>query len=194
MDIGLARSSSSAAAPRRCGRAETARRDRSSQAARTRRPRRHRCRRRSRPRWWCACRGGQRVVHQPREQLHGHVLEGERRPVKQFQNKLMRPDLGAAPPPEGGTWHRPRSPCGRVGIPDLAAGERTDHLDRDLPIGPAEKPAIAARREVGPGLWHIEAAVTGKPSEHHVTKAEPGASPRVENIASQTALQRPAGP
>ena len=36
----------------------------------------------------------QHVVHQPRHQLHGEVLEGERRPVKQFEHEQARPELG----------------------------------------------------------------------------------------------------
>ena len=35
----------------------------------------------------------ERAVHQPRHHLHGDVLEGERRPVKQLEQELVRPDL-----------------------------------------------------------------------------------------------------
>ena len=30
---------------------------------------------------------GQHMVHQPRQQLHGHVLEGERRAVEELQDE-----------------------------------------------------------------------------------------------------------
>ena len=64
MDVVVAaRWSSSAAARRRCGRAETARRDRPARGRGTLRPRRRRCRRRSRPRSWCARRAAR--AHDP---------------------------------------------------------------------------------------------------------------------------------
>ena len=36
---------------------------------------------------------GQHVVHQAREQLHGHVLERQRRPVEQLENEAVGSDL-----------------------------------------------------------------------------------------------------
>ena len=35
----------------------------------------------------------ERAVHEPRHHLHGDVLEGERRPVKQLEQELVRTDL-----------------------------------------------------------------------------------------------------
>ena len=37
--------------------------------------------------------GSQHAVHQPRQQLHGHVLEGQRRPVEQLQHPQVAVDL-----------------------------------------------------------------------------------------------------
>ena len=39
---------------------------------------------------------GQHVVHQTRQQLHRHVLEGQRRPVEQLQHPQATVDLHAA--------------------------------------------------------------------------------------------------
>ena len=117
----------------------------------------------------------QRMIHQAREQLHRDVLEGERRPVKQFQHEAARPDLGQrrhrrmAEARIGVVGH-----AGELGVGDLAAGERPDDLGRDLGIGTPEQAADLAGRQRRPGLGHIEAAVAGKSREHHVAKAECG--------------------
>ena len=36
---------------------------------------------------------GQHMVHQPRQQLHRHVLEGQRRAVEQLEDEVVRPGL-----------------------------------------------------------------------------------------------------
>ena len=36
---------------------------------------------------------GQRVIHQPRQQLHRQVFEGERRPVKEFEREGIDVEL-----------------------------------------------------------------------------------------------------
>ena len=36
---------------------------------------------------------GQRMIHQPRQELHRHVLEGERRAVKQLEHERVGVDL-----------------------------------------------------------------------------------------------------
>jgi hypothetical protein len=67
---------------------------------------------------------GQHVIHQPRDQLHRHVLEGERRAVKQLQHELVRADLverhhrGMAEGGVGLIGH-----AAEIGVGDLAAGE-----------------------------------------------------------------------
>ena len=83
---------------------------------------------------------GQHVIHQPRDQLHRDVLERQRRAVEQLQHELIGPDLIER--------HHGRMAEGRVGfirhaaeigVGDLARRKRPDHVDRDFPIGPAEK-------------------------------------------------------
>jgi hypothetical protein len=87
----------------------------------------------------------QHVIHQPRQELHRHVLEGERRAVEQLEHELLgrageRHHRRMAERGVGLVAMRPRSVVG-----DVAADERADHLDRDFPIGPAEKPAMVSR-------------------------------------------------
>ena len=134
---------------------------------------------------------GQHVIHQPRDQLHRDVLERQGRAVKQLQHELMRTDLGQR-------HHRRMAERGiglvghaaEIGVGNFAADERADHIDRDFPIGPAEKPGDGFRRKLRPDFRHVEAAVAGKPGQHHVAEAQSGGLPPRRNIPRQTALQR----
>ena len=82
----------------------------------------------------------QHVVHQPRQKLHGHVLERQRRTVKQFKREGIDAKLGQR-------RHRRMAEAavslarhaGEVGLGDGIAGEKPDHLDGDFGIGPAGK-------------------------------------------------------
>ena len=134
---------------------------------------------------------GQHVIHQPRDQLHRDVLERQRRAVEQLQHELIGPDLIER--------HHSRMTEGRVGfvrhaaeigVGDLARRERLDHVDRDFPIGPAEKGGDGLMRELRPDLRHVEAAVAGKPGQHHIAETQDGGLPPRRNIARQTTLQR----
>ena len=116
---------------------------------------------------------GQRMVHQPRQKLHRQVLEGERRPVKQFEHEgvhaelRQRRDRGMAKIAVGLARH-----AGEIGFGDGIADERPDHLDRDFGIGTAGEAGDRLRLEARPGLRHIEAAVAGKAREHGLGEAE----------------------
>ena len=80
------------------------------------------------------------MVHQPRDQLHRHVLEGQGRAVKQLEQELMGTDLaernhrGVAEGGVGLIGH-----AAEIGIGNLVADKRADHIDRHFPIWPAEK-------------------------------------------------------
>ncbi|GAA0003477.1 hypothetical protein BRDID11002_34780 [Bradyrhizobium diazoefficiens] len=138
---------------------------------------------------------GEHMVHQPRDELHRHVLEGERRAVEQLQHELVRRHLaqrhhrGMA---EGGVG-LVRHPA-ELSVRDLASGEGTDHVDGDLPIRAAEEAGDRVSRELRPCRRHIQATVAGKPGQHHVAEAEFGGLAPGRDITSQTALQRPAKP
>ncbi len=90
---------------------------------------------------------GQHMIHQPRDQLHRHVLERQRRAVKQLQHELIGTDLVERH--HGGMAERGIGLVGHaaeIGVRDFAADKRADHIDRDFPIGPAEKPGDGLRR------------------------------------------------
>jgi len=133
----------------------------------------------------------QHVVHQPRDQLHRDVLERERRAVKQLQQKLIGTDLiernhrGVTERGVGLIRHAPE-----IGVGNLAADKRTDDIDRDFPIGPAEKFRDGLERELRPSFRHVKTAVAGKPGQHHVAETQDGGLPPGRNVSRQTALQR----
>ena len=83
---------------------------------------------------------GENMIHQPRDELHGDVLERQRRAVKQLEHELVRRGLverhhgGMA---EGGIGLIGHAPEILVG--NLAGHERPEHLDGDFPIGPTEQ-------------------------------------------------------
>ena len=116
---------------------------------------------------------GQHMVHQPRQQLHRQVLEGERRPVKQFEHESVRAELrqrrdrGMAELAIGLARH-----AGEIGLGDGAPDERPDHLDGDFGIGTAGKAGDGPGLEPRPGLRHIEAAVAGEAREHGFGEAK----------------------
>ncbi len=117
----------------------------------------------------------QRAVHQPRHHLHGEILEGERRPVKQLQQKRVRRDLvqgrdGRVMEAAIGLFQhgfeigetgiafeiRAHDPIGRIRV--IEAGERGDLI----------------RLKPRPGFRHIEAAVAGEGSEQRALKGDRG--------------------
>ena len=133
----------------------------------------------------------QHVVHQPRDQLHRDVLERERRTVKQLQQELIGTDLiernhgGVTERGVGLVRHAPE-----IGVGNLVADKRTDHIDRDFPIGPAEKSRDGLGRKLRPGFGHVKTAVAGKPGQHDVAETQDGGLPPGRNVSRQTALQR----
>ncbi len=113
----------------------------------------------------------QDMIHQPRDQLHRDVLERERRAVKQLQQELTGPDLiernhgGMTERGVGLVGHAPE-----IGVGNLVADKRADDIDRDFPIGPAEKSRDGFGRKLRPRFGHVKAAVAGKPGQHHVAE------------------------
>ena len=82
----------------------------------------------------------QRMIHQPRQQLHRQILEGERRPVEQLEHEQAGAELHErrgrrmAEGAVGLARH-----AREIGLGDAVADEGPDHLDRDFGIGPAGK-------------------------------------------------------
>ncbi len=117
--------------------------------------------------------GLQHMIHQPRDQLHRQVLEGERRPVKQFEHEQAGAELHQrrgrrmAEAAVGLARH-----AREIGFGDAVADKGPDHLDRDLGIRPAGKARDRRAVERRPGFRHVKAAVAGKPGEHDLDEIE----------------------
>ena len=115
----------------------------------------------------------ERMVHHAREQLHRHVLEGERGAVEEFEHEEIVADLRQR-------RHR-RMAERRVGLLqhvaeggrlDLVAHEGADDALGDPPIGLAGEPGDLVRGNLRKALWHIEAAVARQPRQHGVGERE----------------------
>jgi hypothetical protein len=115
----------------------------------------------------------ERMVHQPRQELHRQILERQRRAVKQFERERIhvelrqRHDRGMAKSAVGLARH-----AGEVGIGYGIAGEPPDDLHGDFRVGPAGECTDRLRLDARPGFGHIEPAVTGKTREHRLGKAK----------------------
>ena len=131
----------------------------------------------------------QRMVHQARQKLHRHVLEGERRAVKKLERERVGAELaqrhhgGMAKGAVGLAHH-----AGEIGRGDRVAGEQPDHVERHLRIGPAGEARDGGAVERRPSLRHIEAAVAGKAREHHFGEAQAGGFPSGGDVAQNNNL------
>jgi hypothetical protein len=113
------------------------------------------------------------VVHQPAEQLHRQVLEGQRRTVEQLEHEVARPVL-----PQ---WHHRRMAeaavsladhAGELMLGDVAADERADNFDGNFGVGPAGQACDGLRGKLRPIDRHEQAAVAREPGQRHVDKTE----------------------
>ena len=115
------------------------------------------------------------VIHQPRQELHREVLEGERRTVKQLEHegagrKLReRRDRRMAEAAVGIMGH-----AREIGVRDGPADEGAHDFAGDLCVRPTGETGNLFGRETRPGLRDIEAAIAGKTRERHVNEAERG--------------------
>src|SRR5215468_7072057 len=130
------------------------------------------------------------MVHQAREKLHGQVFEGQGGPVEELQQEFIRAVLNE--------WRDRGMPECAVGIAgdasevvlgDGFADEWTDHLDRDLRIGPASKAGDGSGIEPGPGFGHVEAAVAGEPRQHGLDKAKRRSFPPGRDVLHRLAFR-----
>jgi len=115
----------------------------------------------------------QHVVHQPRQKLHGDVLERERRSVKEFQHEAVGCDLHQ--------WRHRRMPERRVCLLRHArqilaryepACERGNDPRCDLVEWKACQRRNLVRIQCGPGLGQVETAVARKAGEQHIFEVE----------------------
>ena len=113
------------------------------------------------------------MLEQASEQLHGHILERERRSMKQFEQKRAGselpdgPDRGVAKGPVGFA-REPRQIRFGYGVADKG----TDHLNGRFGIGPAGKSGNFLRCQSRPCLGHIEATVAGEAGERNIDEAK----------------------
>ena len=124
---------------------------------------------------------GQDMVHQPRQQLHGDVLEGQRRPVEQLEHPVAGARLDQR-------RHRRVAEAGigrlahgaEVVVGDLAADEGPDHREGDLGVGPARR---GRRWRPGDIAGHVSGTYRppsrARPASKTSEKPSAGAWPRV---------------
>ena len=128
----------------------------------------------------------QRMIHQPRQELHREVLERERRPVKQLQHKGAGRDLRkrrngrVAERAVGVVRH-----AGEFRVRNGAADEGAHDLAGDFGVGLAGQRRNLRGGKNRPGLRHIEAAVAGEPGQSHIDEAERGGFASGGNVAQR---------
>ena len=115
-----------------------------------------------------ASRVRQHVVEQAAEKLQRHVLERERRAVEQLLHEQAGVELdqrhhgGMAEAGIGVAAQR-----GERGERDGVADERLDHARGERVVRQAAHRAPVGRREVRPGLGHIQPAILGQTGQQH---------------------------
>ena len=140
-------------------------------------------------------RRGEHMVHQPRQKLHRHILEGEGGAVKQLERECVgaelaqRRDRGMAERAVGLACH-----AGEIGFADRISGETPDDLAGDFGVGAAGKPGDRRRFEPRPGLGHIEPAVAGEAREHGFGETERGGFAPGRNVTQPTPSLSPGRP
>ena len=115
----------------------------------------------------------QHVVHQPRNELHGEVLEGERRSVEQFEHEQAGRQLDqrrGRRMTEGAVGLARHA--GKIGFRNGGADEGLDHLDRDFGVGLAGEAANCCGIERRPGVGHIKSPISRQPRKHDLDKIE----------------------
>ena len=117
---------------------------------------------------------GQRVIHEPREELHRQIFERECRTVEKFKHKRVDAELA-----ERGHGGMAKIAIGFPGEPreigrDRVVGKGPDDLDRNFGVGAAGEPRDCPGVEARPSVRHIEPAIAGKAGKHGIAKAERG--------------------
>ena len=117
----------------------------------------------------------ERAVHQARQDLHGDVLERERRTVKELQQPVVGPDLDQR------RDRRMAEAAVGVGqeaaqllLADLSADERADDAQRHLDVGEPGQIRDLIVRQAGPFGRHVEPAIARKPGQEHILETKLG--------------------
>ena len=123
------------------------------------------------------------LEHSPHE-LHREVLEGERRPMKQFQQEQIGSDLDERalrfmPEPLVGIMnHRTEFIFGKC-----VAGERLHDAAGDLRIRFAGQCGKILARERRPAFRDVKTAVVGQSREHRLLESQTGSFAPRRNVA-----------
>ena len=118
---------------------------------------------------------GKDVIDHAAQELHGDVLEGERRSVKQLKDEVVGLQLdqrGYRGVPKGsiGFTQNGFECIGR----DLAIGEPADDGIGHIGIRLAGEGGDRSLADLGPALRHVQTAIGGQPGEDGVGKAKHG--------------------
>ena len=114
----------------------------------------------------------QEMLEQPRQQLHGDVLEGERRPVEQLEQPLVRPELAqrrdrGVIEPAVGRHDQLVELC----VAQILADERRQHPRGHLLIGrPLQRLELISLKP-RPTLGQIQPAIGREPGEQRRLEA-----------------------
>ena len=113
-----------------------------------------------------------RLEHLP-DQLHGEILERQRRAVEQFQQEMVRTQLHQR---RAGVVAEPgisaRDDLGEVVLAESVADERPHHPERDLLVGQPRQRGdlrLAELRHLG---GHVEPAVAGQAGQHRLLETQ----------------------
>ena len=126
--------------------------------------------------------GFEHMIHQPTQQLHRHVFEGQCRAVKQFEHEQIVVELHQragrlmAEAGIGGIDHR-----GQIGCRDIA-GIGADDRFGNLRIALARKTADGGVIELRPLFGPIQPAVTGQTRQNRIGKTKTGRLPAGRDI------------
>ncbi len=117
--------------------------------------------------------GLQHVVEDGAKELHGHVLEGQRRPVEQLQQPFALADFLQRGDFRGVEIRiRAVDDPGERTVVDGAADERPDHAERQFRIGQAFERGDVGGGKSRPFLGHVKAAVGRHARQQNVVESE----------------------
>ena len=117
----------------------------------------------------------QRGLHHLADELHGKVLEGQRRPVEQLQQEMVRRQLlqrRARRVVEALIGAGNQAPEFVIG--EGIADERAHHAKSHILVAKAGQCRDLLWRHHGDAGWQIQSAIAGKPGHHRLAKGQFG--------------------
>ena len=117
----------------------------------------------------------QRVLEHLPDQLHGEILERQRRPVEQLQQVMVRPQLHqrrARVVPEPGVGAGDH--VGEITLGERPGHEGPHHPNGDVLVRQARECRDIRPRQDGHVLGHVQSAVPREAGQHRVREAQDG--------------------